>query len=107
MNFSIYFPIKSNEIMRINGDIQEMGNWNKGEGPRPMSVSDTEVKWLTGSRVRPWVFTVRQRQNELKTLITYKYSIYCREKDYNVSEREPSRYVNIQIPEDYAGELGN
>ena len=36
INFSIYFPVKPNEIMRINGDIEEMGNWNKGDGAKSM-----------------------------------------------------------------------
>ena len=92
--------------MRINGDIADMGNWNKGDGPKSMIKSDTEIKWLTGTTVRPWVFSVRQRQSDLKMLITYKYSIYCQEKDQSVWEREPSRYVNIQKPEEYSGELG-
>ena len=59
INFSIYYPIKSNEIMRINGDIIEIGNWNKGDGPKPMTQSDTEIRWLTGAKVKPWVFQVR------------------------------------------------
>ena len=81
--------------MRINGDIEEMGNWNKGEGARPMQLSETEITWLTGAKVKPWVFSVRQRQNDLKTYITYKYSIYCSRTDVNVWEREPSRKVEI------------
>jgi hypothetical protein len=45
--------------MRINGDIADMGNWNKGDGPKSMIKSDIEIKWLTGTTVRPWVFSVR------------------------------------------------
>lgn len=66
-----------------------------------------EIKWLTGVRVRPWEYQVRQRQSDLKRVITYKYSIYCAEKDYSVWEREPSRYLKLMDPDEYAGELGN
>jgi hypothetical protein len=107
IDFSIYYPLKTCEILRINGDIPEMGNWNKGEGPKPMLQSEKEITWLTGAKVKPWVYQVRQRQNELKMMLTYKYSIYCEEKDYCIWEREPSRYVDIQKPELYLGELGN
>jgi hypothetical protein len=37
IKFSIYHPLKLNEKMRINGDIPELGNWNKGDGPVAMT----------------------------------------------------------------------
>jgi hypothetical protein len=33
VRFSIYYPLKNKEFMRINGDPLELGNWNKGDGP--------------------------------------------------------------------------
>lgn len=37
IRFSIYYPLKTNEKMRINGDTPELGNWNeKGKGPVDM-----------------------------------------------------------------------
>jgi hypothetical protein len=91
--------------MRINGDLIELGNWNKLTGPKIMVEGD-EITWLTGEKVRPWEYVIRQRQSDLKTNITYKYSIINTKKDYTIWEREPSRYVNIQSPDSYSGELG-
>lgn len=44
--------------MRINGDVPEMGMWNKGDGPVTMTQGE-EITWLTGMRVRPWEFKLR------------------------------------------------
>jgi hypothetical protein len=41
--------------MRISGDTAKLGNWNKGTGPIDMQTG-AEVTWLTGEKVRPWVF---------------------------------------------------
>ena len=43
--------------MRINGDTHELGLWNKRDGPIKMLTGD-EIVWLTGEKVRPWVFPV-------------------------------------------------
>lgn len=53
VNFSIYYPLKHNEKMRINGDIEKLGSWNKN-GPVDMGRGE-EVTWLTGQQVIPWV----------------------------------------------------
>jgi len=47
--FSIYYPLKDevNEYMRINGDLEKLGLWNKGTGPVRMSKGK-EITWLTG-----------------------------------------------------------
>ena len=29
IRFSIYYPLKTNEKMRINGDLPELGSWNE------------------------------------------------------------------------------
>ena len=39
VNFSIYYPLKDREYMRINGDPAELGLWNKGLGPIAMKLS--------------------------------------------------------------------
>jgi len=44
--------------MRINGDPEELGFWNKGLGPLKMKESKDEIVWLTGQKVRPWEFFV-------------------------------------------------
>ena len=34
--------------MRINGDPEELGFWNKGKGPLRMKECKEEIVWLTG-----------------------------------------------------------
>ena len=36
VNFSMHYPVNDSEFMRINGDPEELGFWNKGKGPLPM-----------------------------------------------------------------------
>ena len=36
IHFTIYYPLKDSEIMRINGDLPELGSWNKGD-PKTMT----------------------------------------------------------------------
>ncbi len=38
--------------------------------------------------------------------LTYKYSIKNDLSDYTIWEREPSRYLEIQDPNTYLGQLG-
>jgi hypothetical protein len=47
-----------NEYMRINGDHEKLGNWNKGKGPIKMEKGE-EIVWLTGMKVKPWEYTMR------------------------------------------------
>lgn len=44
--------------MRINGDPEELGLWNKGKGPLTMQESNQEVVWLTQQKVKPWIYEV-------------------------------------------------
>lgn len=62
--------------------------------------------WLTGEKVRPWVFPVMFRQNEIPNRIIYKYSIRNDKKDTFVWEREPSRVLEVPDPNEYKGQLG-
>ncbi len=56
VTFSNNYPTKSpSQFMRISGDTAKLGNWNKGTGPIDMQTG-AEVTWLTGEKVRPWVF---------------------------------------------------
>jgi hypothetical protein len=36
--------------MRINGGTERLGEWNKGQGPLPMSIGAPR-RWLTGEYV--------------------------------------------------------
>ena len=47
VNFSLYMPLKEGEYMRINGDPEELGGWNKRDGPIRMQLG-AEVEGLTG-----------------------------------------------------------
>lgn len=61
VKFSIYYPLKEDEVMRINGSADELGSWNKLDaGPRVMTQGG-EVTWLTGEKVKPWEYTIRLR----------------------------------------------
>ena len=103
VNFSIHYPLKEGEFMRINGDPEIMGFWNKGTGPKKMAVAQKEVVWLTGEKVHPWEFPVMFRQNEIPNRIIYKYSIRNEKKDTYVWEREPSRVLEVPDPNEYQG----
>lgn len=39
VNFSIHYPLKEGEYMRINGDPEILGFWNKGTGPKRMEAA--------------------------------------------------------------------
>lgn len=102
----MHYPIEECEFMRINGDPEELGLWNKGLGPIKMNRSDRDVVWLTGEKVRPWEFFVTFKQGVCPKYIKYKYSVRNDLKDTNVWEREPSRVLDLQDPNSYRGELG-
>ena len=74
-----------------------------------MSIAKKEIVWLTGMKVKPWEHFVTFDQMECPKHICYKYSIRNDKKDNTVWEREPSRYIIIQNPEEtpYTGQLGN
>jgi hypothetical protein len=53
VTFSMFYPGQGcNDVMRINGDTEKLGSWNK-LAPIVMEKGP-EVQWLTGERVRPW-----------------------------------------------------
>lgn len=55
--------------------------------------------WLTGEQVRPWVCEITFNHNTFPKRLVYKYSLVT---DQNVIwEREPSRYLEINAPENY------
>ena len=52
VNFTMYYPLKDDEYMRINGDPPQLGSWNNPElGPVRMKEAKQEVVWLTGQKV--------------------------------------------------------
>ena len=92
--------------MKINGDPPELGFWQKGDGPISMQLAQNDVVWLTGEKVRPYNMPVTFKHGVCPTRITYKYLIRNDQKNTTVWEREPSRFMDIQDPKDYRGELG-
>jgi hypothetical protein len=102
----MHFPLKDPDAyFRINGDPEELGVWNKRDGPIKMSVYK-EIKWLTGQVVTPWHMFVTFKQDECPREIKYKYSYFNDDKNEAVWEREPSRMLRIRDPNSYRGELG-
>ena len=57
-NFSMYYPVKTDEHMKINGDPEELGRWSHGAGPVSMGIAKEYVVWLTGESVKPWEYKV-------------------------------------------------
>lgn len=102
----MHYPVEDCEYMRINGDPEELGFWNKGLGPLKMQRAKQDVVWLTGEKVRPWEFRVAFKHGVCPRKIIYKYSVRNETKETNVWEREPSRVLDLQEPNDYRGELG-
>ena len=82
------------EVMRINGSIPELGSWNKGVGSIDMEKGPLKT-WLTGEKIRPWVFKLRLSSVKTPTKIVYKYSIENKLTNVCVWEREPSRVLHI------------
>ena len=59
VNFTIYYPLDmSKQYMRINGEGKDLGRWDKGTGPKRISIAKNEVEWLTGEKVKPWEWKV-------------------------------------------------
>ena len=106
VNFSMHYPVEDGEYMRINGDTDQLGFWQKGKGAMTMERAKQDVVWLTGEKVRPWQFPVTYKQGECPGKITYKYLVRNDKRDTNVWEREPSRKLDLQDPNNYQGELG-
>ena len=109
VHFSIYYPLKEGQVMRLMGEGKELGQWARDlNGPFEMCSSKEEVTWLTGTKVKPWVWSTEFNQTQCPKLICYKYSIRDTQTGDIVWEREPSRYVDIQDPDKvaYHGELG-
>ena len=100
--FSMYFPTKTNEYMRINGDLPELGAWNKGDGPVRMKYGEERI-WLTGQKVKPWEFLLKVKSSTFTGRLVYKYSIMNDSSQYTIWEREPSRMLVSQNPSDYIG----
>lgn len=71
-----------------------------------MKESKEEIVWLTGQKVRPWEFFVNFKQGVCPKHMIYKYSIRNDAEGTTVWEREPSRVLSIQDPNNYKGELG-
>lgn len=85
--------------MRINGDTDKLGNWNKGQ---PVLMSKGPYReWLTGELVQPWEICVRFSRVSFPPQLVYKYSLWNELDDTVVWEREPSRYLVLQDPSDY------
>jgi len=106
VTFSLHYPLDNeNEFMRINGDTDKLGNWNKGKGPLKMEVGNERI-WLTGEKVKPWEMqrvrwsNVPDSGSKMPDKLIYKYSLY-NQKEETIWEREPSRELKILDPKDY------
>jgi hypothetical protein len=101
--------------MRIVGNTPKMGSANPGEmettPPIRMSRTQKPVMWLIdkyGVFVRPWeiVISFQMGELDLPSNITYNYSKSNQAATQVVQERQPSRAMTINKPEEYSGQLG-
>ena len=121
VRFTIFDPIEENllndgEYMRIVGNTPKMGSANAGEmettPPIRMSRTQKPVMWLIdkyGVFVRPWeiVISFQMGELDLPSNITYNYSKSNQAETQIVQERQPSRAMTINKPEEYSGQLGS
>lgn len=70
-----------------------------------LTESEEEVIWLTGEKVKPWVYTIEFDQKTCPKVICYKYSIYDKDTKMIIYEREPNRWVDLEDPNNYKGHL--
>jgi len=116
VNFTIYFPLEGavdEEYMQISGEPslrgKDLGDWAKeySKDQRKMKIAKDEIVWFTGQKVQPWEWSM-VLPYQPKNIICYKYSIQNTKTNSIVWEREPSRYMDVQNPEErpYKGELG-
>ena len=91
--------------MRLNGEGKVQGLWAQNRGIMTCKESEEEVVWLTGEKVKPWVYTIEFNHVVCPKFICYKYSIYDKQTQLTVWEREPSRYVDLEDPNNYKGHL--
>lgn len=79
VRFLIYHPLKETEVMRIQGDTLQLGNWGckihgyddkEGElHAKIMTISKEPFRWLTGELVHPWVYTVTYNVRDMQRKI--------------------------------------
>ena len=103
VTFSIYMPTNNvrTQYMRINGQTERLGEWNKGRGPIKMDIGASR-RWLTGEIIQPWELkNVRFNHSQMPEKLFYKYSKYDSTRDVTIWEREPSRELKILPPYQY------
>lgn len=103
VTFSIYMPTSNvvTQYMRINGQTEKLGDWNKGRGPIKMQIGASR-RWLTGEIIQPWELkNVRFTHSQMPEKLVYKYSKYDSISDVTIWEREPSRELKILSPDQY------
>ena len=66
-----------------------------------LTESEDEVIWLTGEKVKPWVYYIEFDQKTCPKVICYKYSIYDKDTQILIYEREPNRWVDLEDPNNY------
>ena len=103
MVFSIFFPVKDEnaETMRINGNLEELGEWNKRK-PIDMELGEPR-KWLTGAIGQPWEqeFWFPLHYVHPDTRVKYKYTIWNSKTNSAIWEREPTRQLYYRDPSEY------
>lgn len=63
IKFIIIHPLKDDYYkLRINGSIEELGNWNSGSGPINMKLSKYKMNLFNskyGENLKPWEISIQ------------------------------------------------
>lgn len=99
IRFAIYYPLKEGVTMRINGDLDSLGAWNK-DGPVNMRLGGKPRVLPNGGTGLCWEYEVVV-PNKVD-FVKYKYSTYDETNDLAVWEREPTRSLKVPVDIEYA-----
>lgn len=97
--------------MRIIGSIPELTkSGTVTSGPLKLKRARKKFRWLYdkyGLEMRPWEANIKMKADRLENNeIIYSYSKSDPNQRDFIYEREPSRIMEIQDPDNYRGELG-
>jgi hypothetical protein len=88
--------------MRVNGDHEKIGNWDKGSGPKDMQLSINRQSWIKsekyGMKVRPYETFCKFKNEHWGKSLKIRYNYSKKTLDRVDWEREPCREMVIADP---------
>lgn len=88
--------------MRVNGDHDQIGNWDQGTGPKKMDLTVNRQSWIKsekyGMKVRPYETYCKFQNLHWGKSLKIRYN-YSKQTVTGVDwEREPCRVMEIADP---------